>query len=72
MALPATHIRFAAALCERLGVADLPAFFSGTLYPDSRWLTGVDRQRTHGRRHLDPEFPADDFTRDALLARFGT
>lgn len=62
MALPATHIRFAAALSGHLSVADMAAYFSGTLYPDSRWLTGLDRQQTHGRRFLDPQFPADDFT----------
>ena len=62
MALPASHIRFAAALSERLSVRDLPAYLSGTLYPDSRWLTGVDRKQTHDRRFLDPRFPADDFS----------
>lgn len=62
MALPATHIRFAAAIADRLNVADGRAYLSGTLYPDSRWLTGVDRKRTHDRRFLDPDFPSDDFT----------
>jgi len=62
MALPATHIRFAAVLSERLAVTDVPAYLSGTLYPDSRWLTGVDREQTHDRRFLDPRFPADDFS----------
>ena len=61
MALPATHIRFAAALSERLSVANMPAYLSGTLYPDSRWLTGVDRKQTHDRRFLDPGFPENDF-----------
>jgi len=62
MALPASHIRFAAALSEHLPVADMPAYLSGTLYPDSRWLTGIDRKQTHDRRFLDPDFPADDFS----------
>lgn len=62
MALPATHIRFAAAVAGPLGVSDWPAYLSGTLYPDSRWVTGVDRQRTHASRFLDPGFAADDFT----------
>lgn len=62
MALPATHIRFAAAIAGRLDVADERAYLSGTLYPDSRWLTGIDRKRTHDRRFLEPEFPSDDFT----------
>jgi hypothetical protein len=62
MALPATHLRFAAAVAEELDVTDRKAFFSGTLYPDSRWVTGVDRGLTHDRRFLDPGFPTDDFT----------
>jgi hypothetical protein len=61
MALPATHIRFAATLAERLSVADMPAFLSGTLYPDSRWMTGLDREHTHHRRFLEPAFATDDF-----------
>jgi hypothetical protein len=62
MALPATHIRFAAVIAKRLAVTDMGAYLSGTLYPDSRWVTGIDRQQTHGRRCLDPGFACDDFT----------
>lgn len=62
MALPATHIRFAATLADRLGVTDRAAYLSGTLYPDSRWMTGVNRRQTHDRRFLDPGFPSDDYT----------
>jgi hypothetical protein len=62
MALPATHIRFAAAIAEYLAVSDRQAYFSGTLYPDSRWVTGIDRRQTHAQRFLDPDYPTDDFT----------
>jgi hypothetical protein len=62
MALPATHIRFAEVLADRLKVTDMCAYLSGTLYPDSRWVTGVDRRQTHDRRFLEPGFPGDDFT----------
>ena len=62
MAMPATHIRFAETLAQRLGVQDLSAYLSGTIYPDSRWMTGIDRKKTHARRVLDPNFPSDDFT----------
>ncbi|HSO18458.1 MAG TPA: hypothetical protein VLT88_03310 [Desulfosarcina sp.] len=62
MALPATHIRFAATAADRLGVTDMGAYLSGTLYPDSRWVTGIDRRRTHAPRCLDPDFASDDFT----------
>jgi hypothetical protein len=62
LALPATHIRFAVSVADRLPVADMGAYLSGTVYPDSRWLTGVDRKQTHARRFLDPAFPSDAFT----------
>lgn len=62
MALPATHIRFAVALAEHLSVAAMPAYLSGTLYPDSRWMTGLEREHTHGRRFLERDFASDDFS----------
>lgn len=62
MAMPATHIRFAAVIAERLAVTDIGAYLFGTLYPDSRWVTGIDRQKTHSRRCFDPGFARDDFT----------
>jgi hypothetical protein len=61
MAMPATHIRFAAALSEHLSVTDMAAYLSGTLYPDSRWMTGLDREHTHDRQFLEPDFATDDF-----------
>jgi hypothetical protein len=63
MALPATHIRFAAAIADRFGMSDSNAYYSGTLYPDSRWVSGVARNKTHDQRFLSPDFPSDDFTR---------
>ena len=63
VALPATHLRFAAALADQLAVSDWEAYISGTLYPDSRWVTGVARHKTHDMRFLDPAFATDDFTR---------
>jgi hypothetical protein len=62
MALPATHLRFAAVLADQLAVSDWQAYLSGTLYPDSRWVTGVARQQTHDARFRDPAFATDDFT----------
>ena len=62
MALPATHIRFAARIAGLVSAEDLAMYFLGTLYPDSRWVTGVERLLTHDRRCLDPDFPNDDFT----------
>ncbi|BBO75266.1 hypothetical protein DSCW_26830 [Desulfosarcina widdelii] len=62
MALPATHIRFAAVLSAHLSVTDRSAYLSGTLYPDSRWMTGLERGHTHDRRFLEPDFASDDFS----------
>lgn len=62
MALPATHIRFAVTLVEHLPAKDMSAYLSGTLYPDSRWMTGLDREHTHDRRFLEPHFATDDFS----------
>jgi hypothetical protein len=63
MALPATHLRFAAVVADQFAVSDWQAYLSGTLYPDSRWITGIARQQTHAERFLDPAFAVDDFTR---------
>lgn len=62
MALPATHIRFADAVADRFRISDRTAYFSGTLYPDSRWVTGLEREKTHSQSFLDPGFVRDDFT----------
>jgi len=62
MAMPGTHLRFAVTLADKLAIKDLSAYLSGTLYPDSRWTTGVERKMTHDPRFLDPDFPTDDFT----------
>jgi hypothetical protein len=61
MALPATHFRFALAAARRFEIGDRHAYLSGTLYPDSRWLTGVDRTATHGRGCREIGFADSDF-----------
>jgi hypothetical protein len=33
-----------------------------TLYPDSRWLTGVDRLKSHAGHYLEPDFPSSEYT----------
>lgn len=47
MALIATHIRFALDLLEKYNVANLDKYISGTLYPDSRYISNLDRGLTH-------------------------
>jgi hypothetical protein len=62
VALPASHVRFALEIEPQLPVGDRGRFLAGTLYPDSRWVTGVPRRRTHERRFLQPDYPDSDFT----------
>jgi len=61
MALPATHIRFALDLIDYLPLASRQAYLAGTMYPDSRWLTGLGREATHADRHLERRFATSDF-----------
>jgi hypothetical protein len=62
MALAATHIRLALDMAARYPVNHFPQFISGTIYPDSRWLTGINRNLTHGDRFLQKDFVKNDFT----------
>ncbi len=56
MALFATHIQFALDLKEIMKVKDLSAFLSGTVYPDSRYVTGIVREKTHNDELFNPSF----------------
>jgi len=62
MALAATHMRLALDMADKYPVKSLSKFISGTIYPDSRWITGIDRSLTHGGRFLQKNFPKSDFT----------
>ncbi|MGB4943350.1 MAG: hypothetical protein WBO92_04570 [Candidatus Moraniibacteriota bacterium] len=60
MALAATHMRFALEMKDVLGVRDLEKYLSGSMYPDSRYYSGINREATHdpapfvnGVMHLD-------------------
>jgi len=61
MALPATHIRFALDLIDYLPLTSRQAYLAGTMYPDSRWLTGLGREATHAQAHLQRRFATSDF-----------
>ncbi|MCK4554051.1 hypothetical protein KAU19_03750 [Candidatus Parcubacteria bacterium] len=61
MALAATHIRFALDLKDNYKIKDINKYLSGTIYPDSRYITKIDRELTHNNYFLDPEFAKDDF-----------
>lgn len=56
MALFATHIQFALDVKEHLDVKDLSAFLSGTVYPDSRYITKLPRDATHSKNYEQPSF----------------
>ena len=53
MALEATHIRFAIDLKDKYQVKDIKSYIVGTVYPDSRYITGIDRALTHSEDFLD-------------------
>ena len=55
MALEATHIRYALDIQDKLGVVNLEHYISGTLYPDSRYISAVSRDLTHPEELLDKD-----------------
>ncbi len=61
MALEATHIRFALDLKEKYKIKDIEKYVVGAIYPDSRYVSGIDRTLTHNSEILKPEFAKDDF-----------
>lgn len=64
MALEGTHLRFALDLKEAYGVQDVQRYLSGTIYPDSRYVTKLERTLTHPRDYLEWDVLAiDDFRR---------
>jgi len=61
MSLEATHIRFALDIKEKYQVQDIEKYVSGTIYPDSRYITKIDRELTHNDDILRSEFAKNDF-----------
>ncbi|MCK5416031.1 hypothetical protein KAI92_01230 [Candidatus Parcubacteria bacterium] len=61
MSLEATHIRFALDLKNKYQVQDIEKYISGTIYPDSHYVTKIDRELTHNDDILNPAFAKDDF-----------
>ncbi len=53
MALEATHIRFALDLKDKYQIKDIKKYISGVVYPDSRYITGIDRELTHPTDYTD-------------------
>lgn len=60
MALEASHIRFALDLAEKNQVKDVKKYVSGTIYPDSRYVTEIDRHLTHPADFMNEAFIKND------------
>ena len=61
MALPATHIQFALDLKDRYVITDLSSYIAGSVYPDSRYVTGLNRAQTHNDALLSDDRLETDF-----------
>lgn len=60
MALEGTHLRFAIDAQKAFQIKDLNKYLSGTIYPDSRYMTKIERKLTHGSQFFDKNFYQDD------------
>lgn len=60
MALECTHIRFSTDVKDKFEVKNLEKYIAGTIYPDSRYVSGIDRKLTHDENFLKQSFYKDD------------
>lgn len=70
MAFPATHLRFALDVQNNYKIEKLNEYLSGTNYPDSRYVTKIDRTMTHDVSVLLPEFATTDFKKGWQVHKF--
>ena len=61
MALEATHLRFALDCRDKNNVTNIGHYLAGAIYPDSRYLTKIDRQLTHNNDILRQDWADSDF-----------
>jgi len=61
MALEATHMRFALDVKDRYTIKNKAEYIQGTVYPDSRYVSKINRELTHSSNFLKPDFVIDDF-----------
>lgn len=66
MSLEATHLRFSLATKNDLGVLDLEKFVAGVIYPDTRRLTGINRNLTHNIEYFKGRKNLTDFEKGWL------
>ncbi|HSX25100.1 MAG TPA: hypothetical protein VLG69_03995 [Candidatus Andersenbacteria bacterium] len=68
MALEASHIRIALAVEGKLSITDRGAYLCGAIYPDSRYVTKIERLLTHPTDYKnDPMFMREDFYKGWLV-----
>lgn len=60
MAAEATHIRFALDLKKELKIKNLEKYIFGSVYPDSRFITRIDRKLTHNSDLINKDFIKND------------
>lgn len=60
MALEGTHIRFAIDTKKDFAVVRTDKYIAGSVYPDSRYPTGIDRSLTHDNLQMERSFWAND------------
>ncbi len=62
MALEASHVRIALAVEDKLSITDRGAYLCGAIYPDSRYITKIERLLTHPEDYRnDPMLMRSDF-----------
>lgn len=71
MSLEATHLRFALAIKEDLGALDMEKYVAGVIYPDSRYVTGINRNLTHDLRYFEGRRTVSDFEKGWLAHIIG-
>lgn len=55
MSFQATHLHFAYQTQDTLKIKNKTDYFSGVLYPDSRYITKIDRTKTHRNVRINPD-----------------
>jgi hypothetical protein len=60
MPLSASHIKFALDQVDYFKPDDLGKYLEGAIYPDSRYLSGLERSKTHSHDFWLEEFWRDD------------
>jgi hypothetical protein len=68
VALEGTHIRFAVDTKDDFSVTETDKYIAGSIYPDSRYPTGVDRTLTHDDSQMKRVFWHNDDFRSGWAA----